>query len=54
MTRAKDPVAIARKLLEALGQAPEVANDDGRQVDDETIRQWARDAAERARRVRKR
>lgn len=52
--RAKDPVAIAKQLLEALGQgAPEAANDDGRQVDDETIREWARGAAERARRARK-
>jgi hypothetical protein len=54
--RQRDPAAIARELLAALGQsAPEVANDDdGRQVDDATIEEWATKAAEEMRARRKR
>lgn len=51
--RAKDPVAIARQLLAALGD-PAPTNENGRMVDDATIEEWATKAADRMRRARKR
>lgn len=49
--RAKDPAALLRQALAALGQ-PEAANDDEPPIDREAIRERARRAAERMRRAR--
>jgi hypothetical protein len=52
--RTKDPVALARELLQALGQEPAPANDDEPAIDVEALRARARRAAERMRRARNR
>lgn len=53
MKRAEDPVALARKLLAALGETA-AANEDEPAIDEEALRELARRDAEKMRRARNR